>query len=402
MSALRIALLTYRANPRSGGQGVYVRHLSRELAALGHRVEVLSGPPYPEVDDGVRLTKLPGLDLFAEPDPFRTPRPRELRDLPSWIEFLGMRRGGFPEPLAFSLRVARHLATTVTGREATRVKRWYGFADMQHRVARRLPTLTVAVRWSPRSVEPSRSRHGAGRRRAARRGRSRLRLAGAEPAFRRLVGGRVPRRRDQCVHYGHELHRLRRGRGPAPLSAARRPRVPGADVAGGGQGHRRRPRATAVVGRHRLAGRPRRPARHRVQQHPSRADPGDRPHGFAGSEPSTVAELGSPSSRGTDRRAGVVRRETTRDGLVLPDPGLGGDRFRRHRAVGRGMRAAELLACLARLRHEDGSYWTGYQFADDEFWPDERTTWTAGAVLLATAALDGDPATCDVFGEHRV
>ncbi|WP_410579103.1 hypothetical protein [Amycolatopsis sp. lyj-108] len=46
MSALRIALLTYRGNPRSGGQGVYVRHLSRELAALGHRVEVLSGPPY--------------------------------------------------------------------------------------------------------------------------------------------------------------------------------------------------------------------------------------------------------------------------------------------------------------------------------------------------------------------
>ncbi|RSM80157.1 glycosyl transferase family 1 [Amycolatopsis sp. WAC 01375] len=186
MSALRIALLTYRGNPRSGGQGVYVRHLSRELAALGHRVEVLSGPPYPEVDDGVRLTKIPGLDLFAEPNPFRTPRPRELRDLPSWVEFLGMRRGGFPEPLAFSLRAARHLAkrrdefdivhdnqglgygmlhcglptvatihhpiavdralklATVTGRDAARVKRWYGFVGMQHRVARRLPTLTVS------------------------------------------------------------------------------------------------------------------------------------------------------------------------------------------------------------------------------------------------------------------
>ncbi|WP_409492463.1 glycosyltransferase family 4 protein [Amycolatopsis sp. cmx-11-12] len=192
MSALRIALLTYRGNPRSGGQGVYVRHLGRELAALGHRVEVLSGPPYPEVDDGVRLTKLPGLDLFAEPNPFRTPRPRELRDLPSWVEFLGMRRGGFPEPLAFSLRAARHLAkrrdefdivhdnqglgygmlhcglptvatihhpiavdralklATVTGREAARVKRWYGFVDMQHRVARRLPTLTVS--WASRAA----------------------------------------------------------------------------------------------------------------------------------------------------------------------------------------------------------------------------------------------------------
>lgn len=68
-------------------------------------------------------------------------------------------------------------------------------------------------------------------------------------------------------------------------------------------------------------------------------------------------------------------------------------------ARGDRARAAELLDCVARLRHDDGSYWTGYQFSDEEFWPDERTSWTAGAVLLATAALEGDPATCAVFGE---
>ncbi len=49
---LRIALLSYRSKPHCGGQGVYVRALSRELVALGHRVEVLSGPPYPELDPG--------------------------------------------------------------------------------------------------------------------------------------------------------------------------------------------------------------------------------------------------------------------------------------------------------------------------------------------------------------
>ena len=54
---LRIALLSYRSKPHSGGQGVYVRHLSRELAALGHRVEVFSGQPYPELDDGPRLRR---------------------------------------------------------------------------------------------------------------------------------------------------------------------------------------------------------------------------------------------------------------------------------------------------------------------------------------------------------
>ena len=51
--SLRIALLSYRSKPHSGGQGIYVRALSRELTELGHRVEVLSGQPYPELDDGV-------------------------------------------------------------------------------------------------------------------------------------------------------------------------------------------------------------------------------------------------------------------------------------------------------------------------------------------------------------
>ena len=60
---LRIGLLTYRGNPRSGGQGIYVRQLSRELAALGHRVDVWSGPPYPELLDGVNLVRVPSLDL---------------------------------------------------------------------------------------------------------------------------------------------------------------------------------------------------------------------------------------------------------------------------------------------------------------------------------------------------
>src|SRR5687767_15802219 len=70
--SLRIALLSYRSKPHSGGQGIYVRALSRELSGLGHRVEVFSGQPYPELDDGVALTPLPSLDLYREPDPFRT------------------------------------------------------------------------------------------------------------------------------------------------------------------------------------------------------------------------------------------------------------------------------------------------------------------------------------------
>ena len=68
---LRVALVSYRSKPHCGGQGIYVRHLSRELAALGHHVEVFSGQPYPELEPGPILRTVPSLDLYREPDPFR-------------------------------------------------------------------------------------------------------------------------------------------------------------------------------------------------------------------------------------------------------------------------------------------------------------------------------------------
>ncbi len=101
---MRIALLSYRSKPHCGGQGVYVRHLSRELVELGHQVEVFSGQPYPDVDPRVTLTKVPSLDLYREPDPFRTPHPREFRDAVDVLEVATMWTAGFPEPLTFSLR----------------------------------------------------------------------------------------------------------------------------------------------------------------------------------------------------------------------------------------------------------------------------------------------------------
>jgi glycosyltransferase involved in cell wall biosynthesis len=107
---LRIALLSYRSKPHCGGQGVYVRHLSRELDALGHQVEVFSGQPYPELDPGPRLTRIPSLDLYRDPDPFRTPRWGEYRDWADVLETVMMWGGAFPEPLTFSIRARRALA----------------------------------------------------------------------------------------------------------------------------------------------------------------------------------------------------------------------------------------------------------------------------------------------------
>jgi glycosyltransferase involved in cell wall biosynthesis len=195
---MRVALLSYRSKPHCGGQGIYLRHLSRELVALGHEVEVFSGQPYPELDPGVRLTKVPSLDLYREPDPFRVPWPSEFRDRIDVEEFLTMCAAGFPEPKTFSRRVAKVLAeragefdvahdnqvlgygmvdidraglpllTTIhhpitfdrrVDLEATRsfrkrltLRRWYSFLRMQGKVARQARKVLVPSESSARDV----------------------------------------------------------------------------------------------------------------------------------------------------------------------------------------------------------------------------------------------------------
>jgi len=101
----RVAFLIYRGNPRCGGQGVYTRHLTRELVELGHSVEVFAGPPWPELDEGVGFTPVRGLDLYRDPDPFRIPHPREFTSLADLTEFGIMLAAGFGEPLAYSRRI---------------------------------------------------------------------------------------------------------------------------------------------------------------------------------------------------------------------------------------------------------------------------------------------------------
>lgn len=66
-------------------------------------------------------------------------------------------------------------------------------------------------------------------------------------------------------------------------------------------------------------------------------------------------------------------------------------------AAGDHARAVELYSWLHQWRSDQGDYWTGYQFAEDLLWPDERPTWTAGAVLLAADALTGHTAAATLF-----
>ncbi len=195
---LRVALLVYRGNPHSGGQGVYTRYLSRELVALGHSVTVFAGQPWPELDSGVGWVPVPSLDLYREPDPFRVPRLNEYRSWIDALEFALMCTAGFPEPLTFSLRVRKALAArrgqfdlihdnqcfgyglrgvladgwplmatlhhpitvdraldlahAATWGRRLSLRRWYGFLGMQMRVARHVPRIVTVSESSKRDI----------------------------------------------------------------------------------------------------------------------------------------------------------------------------------------------------------------------------------------------------------
>jgi len=106
---LRICLISYRSNPHCGGQGVYIRNLSRGLTDLGHHVEVVSGPPDPLLDKDIQLSMLPCLDLYNPEDMFRIPTFREFCDPVNIAEWLGVATMGFPEPFTFGFRALRYL-----------------------------------------------------------------------------------------------------------------------------------------------------------------------------------------------------------------------------------------------------------------------------------------------------
>lgn len=195
---LRVALLSYRGSPRCGGQGVYLRNLSRELVVLGHRVTVFSGPPYPELDDGVELVRVPSLELYLDGGPFKNRSWKKIRTRTDASEFWEMMSGRFPEPRTFTrrahrlLRARRHDFDVVHDNQALgdglldvvgdglpviatvhhpltvdlevalqsvedprfrrAIERWYAFVDMQRTVVGALPRVITVSESSRRDI----------------------------------------------------------------------------------------------------------------------------------------------------------------------------------------------------------------------------------------------------------
>jgi glycosyltransferase involved in cell wall biosynthesis len=188
--------LGYRSAPFSGGQGVYLRYLSQSLTALGHEVTVISGPPYPDLADTVRLVKLPSLDLYAR-DLGSVTR-TELRDPLNRREWISKLSGGFVEPWTFGERardwilahaqhfdvihdnqtladgildlqqaglpvvttihhpISRDLNVALAGASGWRarllVRRWHSFLTMQARVAAQLNHIVTVSRASAADI----------------------------------------------------------------------------------------------------------------------------------------------------------------------------------------------------------------------------------------------------------
>ncbi len=183
---LRICLLSYRSNPHSGGQGVYVKNLSKALKGLGHHVEIVSGPPDLCMDDHIPVHRPACLDLYNPDDLFRIPSLKELANPINLVEWLSVCTMGFPEPFTFGLRaffflkdnfrtydivhdnqslsygllaikrfvpmlatihhpitVDRDMAIKAASSLWKKAKawRWYSFVGMQKRVARRIPRI---------------------------------------------------------------------------------------------------------------------------------------------------------------------------------------------------------------------------------------------------------------------
>lgn len=105
--SLKICLLGYRSHPYGGGQGIYIKYLSKALVEAGHQVDVISGQPYPHVDPRVNLIKMPGLDLFE--NGLGSLRLHHLKSLTNIIEWTSKLTGGFAEPYCFGRRVNKYL-----------------------------------------------------------------------------------------------------------------------------------------------------------------------------------------------------------------------------------------------------------------------------------------------------
>ena len=109
---LNIAISSYRSAPFGGGQGIFVYELSRALKSLGHNVDIISGPPYPNLEPEINLIRSPGLNLFSTfvfKERLAIFLSKKYKSMDDWYEFFSALFGGFPEIKTFGNRLSHLL-----------------------------------------------------------------------------------------------------------------------------------------------------------------------------------------------------------------------------------------------------------------------------------------------------
>lgn len=138
---LKICLLSYRSNPHCGGQGVYIKNLSHALNRLGHEVDVIAGPPLPELSPEISLIMMKGLDLYNPANMYKSPPFKKFMDPVNLFEWLSTSSMGYPEPFTFGVRAYKYLKKRFHRYDIVHDNQslCYGLLQMQ----KHIPTITT-------------------------------------------------------------------------------------------------------------------------------------------------------------------------------------------------------------------------------------------------------------------
>ena len=110
MPSLKIALLSYRSDPFSGGQGIYVKNVSEALLDRGHEITIFSGNPLPEVNEDIKVEKIdtPGFfETFDSIERIKIFSALEKNRL-NLFDFFETFTGTFTEPVFFGERLIKN------------------------------------------------------------------------------------------------------------------------------------------------------------------------------------------------------------------------------------------------------------------------------------------------------
>ena len=110
MSSLKIALLSYRSDPFSGGQGIYIKNISEALHNRGHEITIFSGNPLPEVNKAIKVVRIETPGFFETFDSFE--RLKIFTSLEknrlNFMDFFETFTGTFTEPVFFGERLVKN------------------------------------------------------------------------------------------------------------------------------------------------------------------------------------------------------------------------------------------------------------------------------------------------------